>query len=293
MYTSENQTILHLMERREIPMDRVKGKVAIITGGAGGIGEATAKLLAVEGATVAILDIKDNEGNRVSAEISAKGGISDYWHADVSKEEEVKKAITEICGKYGQLNILVNNAGVSGQRKPPHEIATEEWERIININLKGTFLCTKYAAPYMIKSGGGSIVNVASCYGIVASDTPAYNASKGGMRAMSKSDAIQLARFKIRVNSVHPGNVITPLFRELVEKVGGGFDFTQKILNTMCPLDRMGTPEEIAFGILFLASDEASYITATELVIDGGLIGAPTPVYPEETYPGKKRKWLV
>lgn len=273
-------------------MNRVKDKVAIVTGGAGGIGEATAKLLAVEGAAVAIIDIKDDEGKRVVEEIRAGGGTSDYWHADVSKYDEVSKAISEIYEKFGKLNILVNNAGIPGGRKPAYDLEIEEWERVINTNLKGAFLCTKYASPYMIKSGGGSIVNVASCYGIIGCDTPVYDTSKGGMRAMSKSDAIQFARFNIRVNSVHPGNIITPLFRELVDKIGGGFDFTHEILGAMCPLDRMGTPEEVANGILFLASDESSYITATELLIDGGMIGAPPPVYPEETYPGKKRKWI-
>jgi len=271
-------------------LNRVKDKVAIVTGAAGGIGEATAKLLADEGATIAIIDIKDDEGKRVAEEIKAAGGISDYWHADISNNDEVKTAITAIFEKYNRLNILVNNAGIPGGRAPAYDLPVEEWERIINVNLKGTFLCTKYASPYMIKSGGGSIVNVASCYGIIGCDTPVYDTSKGGMRSMSKSDAIQFARFNIRVNSVHPGNIVTPLFRDLVEKIGGGFDFTHEILGAMCPLDRMGTPEEVANGILFLASDEASYITATELLIDGGMIGAPPPVYPEETYPGKKRK---
>ena len=273
-------------------MDRVKGKVAIVTGSGNGIGEATAKLLTKEGAKVAIVDIDDANGKRVAEEIMKAKGVADFWHMDVSKENEVKQVFTEVYKKYGKLHILVNNAGIPGGRKPAFELEVEEWERVINVNLKGAFLCTKYASPYMIKSGGGSIVNVASCYGIIGCDTPVYDTSKGGMRAMSKSDAIQLARFNIRVNSVHPGNVITPLFKKLVERIGGGLDFTLEILGAMCPLDRMGKPEEIAYGILFLASDEASYITATELVIDGGMIGAPPPVYPEETYPGKKRKWV-
>jgi NAD(P)-dependent dehydrogenase (short-subunit alcohol dehydrogenase family) len=273
-------------------LDRVKGKVAIVTGGANGIGEATAKLLAREGAKVAIVDIDDENGKRVAAEIVKAKGVADFWHMDISRENEVKQVFPEVYKKYGKLHILVNNAGIPGGRKPAFELEVEEWERVINVNLKGAFLCTKYASPYMIKSGGGSIVNVASCYGIIGCDTPVYDASKGGMRAMSKSDAIQFARYNIRVNSVHPGNVITPLFKKLVERIGGGLDFTQEILGAMCPLDRMGKPEEIAYGILFLASDEASYITATELVIDGGMIGAPPPVYPEETYPGKKRKWV-
>jgi NAD(P)-dependent dehydrogenase (short-subunit alcohol dehydrogenase family) len=273
-------------------VDRVKGKVAIITGSGNGIGEATAKLMAKEGAKVAIVDIDDANGKRVAEEIVKAKGVADFWHMDVSKENEVKQIFTEVYKKYGKLHILVNNAGIPGHRKPAHETTSEEFDRIMNVNLKGAFFCTKYAAPYMIKSGSGSIVNVASVYGVIGCDTPDYDTSKGGMRAMSKSDAIQFARFNIRVNSVHPGNVITPLFKKLVERIGGGLDFTQEILGAMCPLDRMGKPEEIAYGILFLASDEASYITATELVIDGGMIGAPPPVYPEETYPGKKRKWV-
>jgi NAD(P)-dependent dehydrogenase (short-subunit alcohol dehydrogenase family) len=273
-------------------MDRVKGKVAVVTGGAMGIGEATAGLLAAEGASVAILDIKDAEGKAVAKDIVARGGKAGYWHADVSKEAEVKAAMAGVFEKYGRLDILVNNAGIPGGRVPAFDLPTEEWERVINTNLKGAFLCIKYASPFMKKSGGGSIVNVASCYGIIGCDTPVYDTSKGGLRAMSKSEAIQLARFGIRVNSVHPGNIETPLFRKLTAKIGGGLKFTREILGNMCPLDRMGKPEEVANGILFLASDEASFITATELLIDGGMVGAPPPVYPDVTYPGKKRKWV-
>ncbi|MGD1118116.1 MAG: glucose 1-dehydrogenase [Dehalococcoidales bacterium] len=273
-------------------MNRVKDKAAVVTGSASGIGEATAKLLAAEGAKVAVLDIKDKEGKTVAAGIKKAGGTADFWHADVSKEDEVKQAMAEIYKKYGKLDILVNNAGIPGGRAPAFDLPVEEWDRVMNTNLKGAFLCVKYASPYMIKSGGGSIVNVASCYGIIGCDTPVYDTSKGGMRAMSKSDAIQLARFGIRVNSVHPGNIETPLFRKLTAKIGGGLKFTREILGLMCPLDRMGKPEEIAYGILFLASDEASYVTASELVMDGGMIGAPPPVYPDVTYPGKKRKWV-
>jgi NAD(P)-dependent dehydrogenase (short-subunit alcohol dehydrogenase family) len=273
-------------------MNRVKDKVAIITGGAAGIGEATARLLAREGAKVAIVDINDENGNRVAKDIKVEGWVADFWHMDISREKEVEKVFADIYQKFGQLHILVNNAAMGGYRKLPHETTVEEWDRIININLRGTFLCTKYAVPYMLKSGSGSIVNVCSSYGIIGCDTPVSDTSKGGIRAMTKSDALVYARFNIRVNSVHPGNIITAGFRKLVDKIGGGLDFTKEILGNMCPMDRMGTPEEVASGILFLASDEASFITATELLIDGGLIGAPPPVYPEETYPGKKRKWV-
>jgi len=262
-------------------VDRVKGKVAIVTGGANGIGEASAKLLAREGASVAIVDIDDENGKRVAEEIQAEGGIADFWHMDISKEKEVEQVCADINNKYGKLHILVNNAGIPGHRKPPHETTSEEWDRIMNVNLKGAFFCTRHAAPYMLKSGSGSIINIASVYGIIGCDTPDYDTSKGAMRAMTKSDALVYGKSNIRVNSIHPGNIITPLFRKLVDKIGGGLEYTIKILSAMCPMDRMGKPEEIAYGVLFLASDESSYMTAAELVIDGGMLNAPPPVYPE------------
>jgi NAD(P)-dependent dehydrogenase (short-subunit alcohol dehydrogenase family) len=261
-------------------VDRVKGKVAIVTGGASGIGEATARLLASEGAAVAIVDIDDENGKRVADEIKAEKRVADFWHADISRENEVKNAFSEIYKKYGRLHILVNNAGIPGYRKPPHETTSEEWDRVMNVNLKGAFFCTKHAAPYMMKSGRCSIINVASVYGLIGCDTPVYDTSKGAMRSMTKSDALVYARSNIRVNSIHPGNIDTPLFRKLVEKIGGGLENTIKLLSTMCPMDRMGKPEEIAQGILFLASDESSYMTAAELVIDGGMFNAPPPKYP-------------
>ncbi len=262
-------------------MDRVKDKVAIVTGGAKGIGEAVARRLAAEGAAVAIVDIDDENGRKVAGEISSANGTAGFWHLDISKEEAVKQVFSEVYAKYGKLHVPVNNAGIPGYRKPPHETTVEEWDRVMNVNLKGAFFCTKYAAPYMIESGGGSIINIASVYGIIGCDTPVYDTSKGALRAMTKSDAIVYAKNNIRVNSVHPGNIRTPLFEQLVEKIGGGLENTIKLLSAMCPLDRMGTPEDIANGVLFLASDESSYITATELIIDGGMLNAPPPVYPD------------
>lgn len=262
-------------------MNRVKGKVAIVTGGAAGIGEATARVLAREGAGVAIVDVNDENGKKVVNEIQSDGGVANFWQMNVADEKAVEETFADVFDKYGKLHILVNNAGIPGYRKPPHETTTEEWDRIINVNLKGAFFCTRYAAPCMIKSGGGSIINIASVYGIIGCDTPVYDTSKGGMRAMTKSDALVYAKSNIRVNSIHPGNIDTPLFRILVEKIGGGLEKTIKMLSAMCPLDRMGTPEDIANGVLFLASDESSYVTATELIIDGGMLNAPPPVYPD------------
>ena len=236
-------------------------------------------ILAREGASVAIVDINDENGRRVVDEIQTDGGVANFWQMNVADEKAVEKTLADVFKKYGQLHILVNNAGIPGYRKPPHETTTEEWDRVINVNLKGAFFCTRYAAPYIIKSGGGSIINIASVYGIIGCDTPVYDTSKGAMRAMTKSDALVYAESNIRVNSIHPGNIDTPLFRMLVEQIGGGLENTIRMLSAMCPLDRMGTPEEIADGVLFLASDESSYVTATELIIDGGMLNAPPPVY--------------
>ena len=265
-------------------MDRVKGKVAIVTGGANGIGEATAKLLAKEGAGVGIIDIDDENGKRVAEEIITSGGNAVYSHADITSEEEVSKAFAGFYERFGKLHILVNNAGVAGPRQPAHKASIQDFDRIMNINLKGTLICTKYAIPYILKTGPGSVVNVCSIYGIVASDVPIYDTSKGGMRAMTKSDAILYARDNIRFNSVHPGNIKTPLFEKLVNEIDPlGVEHADHMLSVTNPLNRMGTPEDIAYGILYLASDESSYVNGTELVIDGGFITMPFPVYETNT----------
>jgi NAD(P)-dependent dehydrogenase (short-subunit alcohol dehydrogenase family) len=265
-------------------MDRVKGKVAIVTGGANGIGEATARLLAKEGAGVAIADIDDENGKRVVDEIKAAGGEAMYEHADIAVEAEVAKAFANIYEKYGRLHILVNNAGIASMGGPAHQGTVENFDRVIDVNLKGTFLCTRYAVPYILKTGPGSVVNVASIYGIVASDVPFYDASKGAMRAMTKSDAILYSRDNIRFNSVHPGNIETPLFRQLAEKIDKqGVGHAVEMLSVTNPLRRMGTPEDVAYGILYLASDESAYVNGTELVIDGGFITMPFPIYETNT----------
>ena len=261
-------------------MDRVKDKVAIVTGGAAGIGEATVKLLAREGASVAIVDIDDNNGKRVAGEIQKENGTADFWHMDVAREDEVKQVFADIYNRYGKLHILVNNAGIPGPRKPAHETPVEDWDRVLDVNLKGVFFCTKHAVPYILKSGPGSIINVASVYGIIGCDTPSYDTSKGAVRSMSKSDALMYAKDNIRVNSIHPGNVLTPLFRQLAEKIDPvSVDNAIRKLSESNPLGRMATPEEIANCILFLASDESSYVTGTELVVDGGMVNLPFPVY--------------
>jgi NAD(P)-dependent dehydrogenase (short-subunit alcohol dehydrogenase family) len=263
-------------------MDRLKGKVAIVTGAANGIGEATAKLFAKEGAKVAVVDIDDKNGARVINEIKKDGGTAEYWHMDVTKSAEVEKVTGEVYKKFGQLHILVNNAGVGGGRSAPHKTPEAELDRVMNINMKGPFFCTKHAVPYISKSGGGSIVNVASVYGVIGGDTPVYDASKGALRSMSKSDAVCLRNHKIRVNSVHPGNIWTPLFEAIEKHMGGIPTESEKVMSVNMPIHRMGRPMEVAFAILFLASDEASYVNGTELLVDGGMVGAPLPLYPSQ-----------
>mgnify|MGYP001091982441 CR=1 FL=1 len=253
-------------------MARMQGKVAIVTGGASGIGRATCLLLAREGAKVALVDVNDDGGKKVVSEIESSGGSARYWHMDVTSEKEVERTFADIHKEFGKINVLVNNAGIVGVAKPTHEVEEAEWDKIINVNLKGVFHCTKFVVPYMRKAGGGSIVNVSSFAGIVGvgGDAP-YHAAKGGVRLMTKTDAICYAKDKIRVNSVHPGSIKTPLLEKFIHDFGrdNPEEFRKRLIS-MFPIGSLGEPEDIAFGILYLASDESKYVTGSELVIDGG-----------------------
>ena len=245
---------------------RVAGKVALVTGGARGLGEAQSKLLAKEGAKVAIGDVLSEDGNRVANDINASGGDAFFIHLDVTSEGEWQKAIDETVSRFGKLNILVNNAGVGG-RGGLEDMTVEEWDHVMAVNAKGVFLGTKLAMPEMLKAGKASIVNISSQMGIVGSDTsnPAYTASKAAVHVFTKSIALRYATKGVRVNSVHPGPIDTPMLRS-------GFDDPerkQKVLARI-PMGRTGVPEEVANGVLFLASDESSFITGEGLVIDGG-----------------------
>jgi NAD(P)-dependent dehydrogenase (short-subunit alcohol dehydrogenase family) len=265
-------------------LDRVKGKVAIVTGASNGIGKATAILLAKEGASVGIVDLDDENGKKTVDEIKAAGGEATYTHADVSREAEIEAAFKGFYEKYGKLHILVNNAGIGMGGGAAHTNTVENFDKVMDTNLKGAFICTKHALPYILKTGPGSVINVASIYSIVASDVPLYDASKGGLRAMTKADAIIYSGDQIRFNSVHPGNIDTPLFRHLANMIDKeGVDHAIKMLSVTNPLRRMGTPEDIAYGILYLASDESSYVNGTELVIDGGYITLPFAIYETNT----------
>jgi NAD(P)-dependent dehydrogenase (short-subunit alcohol dehydrogenase family) len=184
----------------------------------------------------------------------------------------VSTVFGQVKGRFGAIDILVNNAGISGTNAPTHEISEADWQKVIDINVKGVFLCTKHAVPYMKEqSGGGSIINLSSIYGIIsAPDLPAYHASKGAVRLMSKTDALLYAKEGIRVNSVHPGYIWTPLVEELASRSEEGVDAFREKLAQKHPVGHVGQPEDIAYGILYLASDEAKFVTGSELVIDGG-----------------------
>lgn len=251
-------------------MGRVRGKTAIITGGGSGIGRAICLLLADEGARVAILDLNDEGGQETERIITGRGQIARFWHVDVSREEDIARAFLEINTEFGKINILVNNAGILGAGKPTHEITEVEWERVFAINVKGVFLGTKHAVPYMKENGGGSIINISSIYGLIGTpDVPPYHAAKAAVRMMSKVDAIIYAKDNIRANSILPGMIMTPLLEQAINS-SQDHEKALQTMTTSIPLGRLGTPEDIARGVLYLASDESSFVTGTDLIIDGG-----------------------
>lgn len=252
-------------------MKRVKDKTAIVTGGALGIGRAVCLELAREGARVAVTDVKDEEGGKVVEVIEKAGGTAKFWHLDTSDEENVRDVFSDVAEEFGSVDVLVNNAGISGVNKPTHETTKEEWDHLMDVNVDGVFLCTKHAVPLMKKGGGGSIVNLSSIYGIVgAADLPPYHASKGAVLLMTKNDALFYAKDKIRVNSIHPGFIWTPLVEELAEESPEGVEAFREELDKRHPIGHVGEPEDIAYGAVYLASDEAKFVTGSELVIDGG-----------------------
>ena len=249
-------------------MPRLEGKVALISGGARGQGAAEAVLFAREGAKVVIGDLLDDEGKQVEAQIAELGGDASYVHLDVTSADDWEAAVQTALDSYGRLDILVNNAGIGGSGGGVEGETSENWDTTLDINAKGVFLGTKAAIPALRDSGGGSIVNISSIAGIIGmgSGNPAYAASKGAVRLLTKSTAIQYAAENIRCNSVHPGLIITAMTEGIFadpERL--------KYWDDNTPLGRYGTVDDIANGVLFLASDESSYMTGSELVIDGGV----------------------
>lgn len=245
---------------------RLNGKVAIITGGARGQGATEARMFAQEGARVVIGDVLDQLGMQVEAEIRELGGEAVYLHLDVTNAEDWDRAIQTAEQKFGKVDVLVNNAAIV-LRKDIEQTTADDWDNIMAVNAKGVFLGTRAAIPAMRRAGGGSIINISSISGLVSIGPPAYIATKGAVRLFTKSTAIQHASDNIRANSIHPGAVDTDMRRGGL--AGQTPEQIQERLNQI-PLGRVGTTDDISYGALFLASDESSFMTGSELVIDGG-----------------------
>jgi 3(or 17)beta-hydroxysteroid dehydrogenase len=250
-------------------MDRVKGKIAIVTGAAGGLGRAASALLADEGAQVVLADANESAVEEAAAEIGEKGGKCIGVRHDVTSEMDWDRVIQKTLSQFGRLDVLVNNAGVIFYKKI-EDTSLEEWRRLMNVNLDGVFLGTKFAIETMKKTGGGSIINISSVAGLIGNpDAAAYHASKGGVRSLTKAAAMECSKagydYNIRVNSIYPGVIDTAMAAGLKE------DPTKyQTALSWHPIGRFGEPDDVAYGVLYLASNESKFITGSELVIDGG-----------------------
>ena len=245
---------------------RLDGKVAIISGGARGMGASEAKLFAREGASVVIGDVLEDEGRQTEAEINETGGRALFVRLDVTSQADWDAAVATAVQRFGGLDILVNNAGIL-VTSSIEDMTVEMWDQVMDVNAKGVFLGTKAAITQMKQTGGGAIVNISSISGLIGQDNvnAGYNASKGAVRIFTKAAAVQYAADNIRVNSIHPGPIATPM-----TAAGRADPDRVRLTAERTPLGRYGEPEEVAYGVLFLASDESSYVTGSELVIDGG-----------------------
>jgi len=252
-------------------MNRLIDKVALVTGGAMGIGEACVRLMAKEGAAVAISDLNISRGSALAEEINCAGGAALFLEQDVGDEAAWRRVVDAIVERFGRLNIVVNNAGLGIGGDVEHA-TLDDWHRLMRVNLDGVFLGTKYGVQTIRRFGGGSIVNLSSIEGLVGDpNLAAYNSSKGGVRLLTKSAALYCAKagYNIRVNSVHPGYIWTPMVEHYLEATGD-VEAGRKALNAMHPVGHIGEPNDIAYGVVYLASDESKFMTGAELVIDGG-----------------------
>ncbi len=251
-------------------MDRVKGKTAIITGAASGLGEGCALLLAKEGAAIVVADINESKGQAVVENIRREGGKALFVKLDVSKETDWEDAIEKTLSDFQKLDVLVNNAGIQ-YVKELEDTPLEDWRRLMSISLDGVFLGTKHAIRAMKETGGGSIINISSVVGIVGTvdSTSAYCAAKGGVRAFTKAAALECSKagrdYNIRVNSIHPGAMETPMIADMLKD-----SIIRETVEKAHPIGMLGKPIDIAYGVLYLASDESRMVTGAEMVIDGG-----------------------
>lgn len=255
---------------------RLDGKICIITGAASGIGRASAHLFAQVGAVVVVADVNESEGKRTVEAIEAEGGKASFLRADVSRADDVRALVDATVSTHGRLDVLFNNAGVE-YMGPLHGMSEEDWDRVVDINLKGTFLGIKYAIPHMRRQGQGTILSTASVAGLVGSSgLGAYNASKGGVVLLTKHVAVEYGRFGIRANCLCPGVIETPMSQALRETEGA--EAIRDAMIALYPLKRFGRPEEVAWPALFLASDASSFVTGHALTVDGGMIAGTQSV---------------
>ncbi|NEX45685.1 SDR family NAD(P)-dependent oxidoreductase [Pseudotabrizicola algicola] len=252
-------------------MNRTANKTAIITGGAVGIGRACAIRLAQEGARVAIFDMLADEGAALAAELTGQGHAAAFWQVDVTDEAAVKAATDAAAAHFGGLHVVVNNAGISGSPKPTDEVTEADWDKVQAVNVKGVFFGTKHAIPHLRAAGGGSIINLSSIAGLIGvGNLAAYHASKGAVRLMSKNDAITYAPDKIRVNSIHPAYIWTPMVENHLRATAPDLEAAKAAAGSVHPVGHMGEPDDIAWAVVWLASEESKFVTGAEIVIDGG-----------------------
>jgi len=252
-------------------MGRLDGKIALVTGAAMGMGRATAELFAQEGAAVALTDLDASAGEEATQAILDAGGTAGFWRLDVSQEAQVAEVVGAVAERFGGLDILVNCAGIIGVDKPTHELSEAEWDALFAVDVKGVFFATKHAVPHLIARGGGSIVNFSSIYGLIGNDEfTAYHVAKGAVAMQTKQDAASYGRYNIRVNSVHPSTVLTPLVEGIAAQFDGGLPAYEAYMTANQSLRRLGRPLDVAYGVLYLASDEAAWVTGVNLPIDGG-----------------------
>jgi NAD(P)-dependent dehydrogenase (short-subunit alcohol dehydrogenase family) len=247
-------------------MGRLAGKVALISGGARGMGAAEARLFTHEGAQVVVGDVLEADGRALAESLTAKGHDAVFIRLDVTREADWQAAVDLAVSRFGKLNVLVNNAGISAVGRV-EDVTAESWDLVMAVNAKGVFLGSKIAIPAMRRAGGGSIINISSQLGLVGTEitSPQYASSKGAVRLLTKVTALQYAKEGIRANSVHPGPIITPMTEKRRADPA-----IRELQTSRIPLGRYGEADEVAYGVLYLASDESSFVTGSELVIDGG-----------------------